>query len=294
MESLPRADFDREPAAERLSRCDAASAIWRARGPSSRRRRGRRAPRLKVRSCTISERSARTLKPSTRACAAAGLSAPRGIADRARREAPRGDPGAPDSAGAAQRRLEADRRRDGAQGHCRGRGLSRRSRGLKATMPELEAAEREAAAALDAELAAIPNLPLARYAGRQGRERQCRDPPHGSSAGVPGRLQAQGAFRDRRGAGPHGFRRRGENVRRPLRRAEGRAGAARAGARAIHARPAHERAWLFGDRAAGPGARRGDVRHGATAEVRGRSVLGGERRGSARADRRRDRASRSA
>jgi seryl-tRNA synthetase len=33
--------------------------------------------------------------------------------------------------------------------------------GLKATMPELEAAEREAGTALDVELAAIPNLPLA-------------------------------------------------------------------------------------------------------------------------------------
>src|SRR5580693_2496621 len=33
--------------------------------------------------------------------------------------------------------------------------------GIKATMPELEAAEREAGAALDLELAAIPNLPLA-------------------------------------------------------------------------------------------------------------------------------------
>ena len=33
--------------------------------------------------------------------------------------------------------------------------------GLKATMPELEAAEREAGEALDKELAAIPNLPLA-------------------------------------------------------------------------------------------------------------------------------------
>src|SRR5271156_329044 len=32
--------------------------------------------------------------------------------------------------------------------------------GLKATMPELEAAERDAGAALDVELAAIPNLPL--------------------------------------------------------------------------------------------------------------------------------------
>ena len=33
--------------------------------------------------------------------------------------------------------------------------------GLKATMPELEANERETGAALDKELAAIPNLPLA-------------------------------------------------------------------------------------------------------------------------------------
>src|ERR1700735_2971416 len=33
--------------------------------------------------------------------------------------------------------------------------------GLKATMPELEAAEREAGAALDVEVAALPNLPLA-------------------------------------------------------------------------------------------------------------------------------------
>src|ERR1700727_3810083 len=33
--------------------------------------------------------------------------------------------------------------------------------GLKATRPELEATEREAGAALDVELAAIPNLPLA-------------------------------------------------------------------------------------------------------------------------------------
>src|ERR1700761_4970546 len=32
--------------------------------------------------------------------------------------------------------------------------------GLKATMPDMEAAEREATAALEAELAAIPNLPL--------------------------------------------------------------------------------------------------------------------------------------
>src|ERR1700722_4458575 len=52
-----------------------------------------------------------------------------------------------------------------------GRGVSRKDivaaddyraevAGLKATMPELEAAEREATSALEAELAAIPNLPL--------------------------------------------------------------------------------------------------------------------------------------
>src|ERR1700728_236881 len=44
--------------------------------------------------------------------------------------------------------------------------------GLKATMPELEAAEREAAAALEVELAAIPNLPLADTPGGQDENDQ--------------------------------------------------------------------------------------------------------------------------
>ena len=154
--------------------------------------------------------------------------------------------------------------------------------GLKATMPELEAAEREAGAALDTELAAIPNLPLADTPdGKDENDnvelRRTVAPPT-----FPEGFKPQGAFRDRRGAWPHGFRRRGENVRRALRRAEGGAGAARAGARAVHARPAHERARLCRDRAAGFGARRGHVRHRAIAEVRGRSVLGGERRTFAR------------
>ena len=46
--------------------------------------------------------------------------------------------------------------------------------GVNPTMAELEAAEREATAALE-RARAIPNLP-GRHAGRKGRERQCRVP----------------------------------------------------------------------------------------------------------------------
>ena len=68
-------------------------------------------------------------------------------------------------------------------------------------------------------------------------------------------------------------------------------GAARAaGARAggVHARSAHGAGEgrdrrLHGDRAAVSGARRGDVRHGAVAEVRGRSVPGDAHRSTRRA-----------
>ena len=84
---------------------------------------------------------------------------------------------------------------------------------------------------------------------------------------------AEGAFRDRRGARPDGFRDGGEAVGLALRGAEGPARAAGARARPVHARPAHDRARLHGGGAAAAGARRGDVRHGAAAEVRGRPVL---------------------
>ena len=51
--------------------------------------------------------------------------------------------------------------------------------------------------------------------------------------------QAEAALRDRRGAGADGLRDGGEDFRRAVRGAEGRAGAAGAGARRVHARPAH-------------------------------------------------------
>ncbi len=54
---------------------------------------------------------------------------------------------------------------------------------------------------------------------------------------------------------------------------KGRAGAARTRARPVHARPAHERARLHRDQPAAARARRRHVRHCATAEVCGRSIL---------------------
>ena len=45
--------------------------------------------------------------------------------------------------------------------------------GLKATMPELEAAERNAAAALETRAGRDPQPAARRHARRQGRERQC-------------------------------------------------------------------------------------------------------------------------
>ena len=129
--------------------------------------------------------------------------------------------------------------------------------------------------------------------GRGGAEQDSRDDPEPAarrSAGRQGRDTATssiikfGAKRDYafkpkqhfelgEALGHDGFRDGGETVRRALRRAEGRARAAGARARAVHARCAHERARLHRGQSAAAGARRGDVRHGATAEIRGRSIL---------------------
>ena len=111
----------------------------------------------------------------------------------------------------------------------------------------------------------------ARRAGRQGVERQCRASSFRCEAQL--RLCAQAAFRSRRSARPDGFRDRGEAFRRALRGLEERSRAARARARAVHARPAHERAWVYRGQSAAAGARRRDVRYGAIAEVCRRSVF---------------------
>jgi seryl-tRNA synthetase len=57
--------------------------------------------------------------------------------------------------------------------------------GLKATMPELEATEREAGAALDVELAAIPNLPLADTPDGKDENDNVEVRQHGSPATFP-------------------------------------------------------------------------------------------------------------
>jgi seryl-tRNA synthetase len=57
--------------------------------------------------------------------------------------------------------------------------------GLKATMPELEAAEREAGAALDMELAAIPNLPLADTPDGKDENDNVEVRQHGSPTSFP-------------------------------------------------------------------------------------------------------------
>ena len=139
----------------------------------------------------------------------------------------------------------------------------------------------------------MPARETRRSASRRGAGRRARrDPQHAarrrarsartsttmsSAAGTASRaqlheLRAEGAFRDRRSARHDGFRGRREAFGRALRGAEGRARAAGAGAGPVHARPAHERAWLYRSEPAAAGARRGHVRHGAVAEVRGRPV----------------------
>ena len=94
--------------------------------------------------------------------------------------------------------------------------------GLKATMPELEAAERELTQALDDALAAIPNLPFDDVPDGKDENDNVEVRRYGDRPRLPQRLHAEGAFRDRRGAGPDGLRRRRQALGRALRRAEGR------------------------------------------------------------------------
>src|SRR3984885_15064503 len=66
--------------------------------------------------------------------------------------------------------------------------------GLKATMPELEAAEREATAALDVELAAIPNLPLADTPDGKDENDNVELRQHGSLPMFPGGFKPKEHF----------------------------------------------------------------------------------------------------
>ena len=73
--------------------------------------------------------------------------------------------------------------------------------GLKATMPELETAEREAGAALDLELAAIPNLPLADTPDGKDEDDNIQIRQHGSPPAFPEGFEPEEHFPDRRAAG---------------------------------------------------------------------------------------------
>ena len=79
--------------------------------------------------------------------------------------------------------------------------------GIKATMPELEAAEREATKALDDALAEIPNLPFDDVPDGKDENDNVEVRRHGEPPVFPNSYHAEGAFRDRRGARPDGLRR---------------------------------------------------------------------------------------
>ena len=180
-----------------------------------------------------------------------------GRADRARRGAPRARDQAAGGAGAPQRGLQGDRQGQGGQGRGQGAGADGRGGGAEGRARQGRGGR--ARAGRQAARCAVrhPQPAARRRAGRQGREGQQGGAQGRRAAEV--RLQAQAALRDRRGAGPDGLRDGGEDFRRPLRRAEGRAGAARARARRLHARPAHAARFGYTEisvAAAGQGPRR--------------------------------------
>ena len=85
--------------------------------------------------------------------------------------------------------------------------------GLKTTMPELEAAEREATAALEAELAAIPNLPLADTPDGKDENDNVELRRHGEPPSFPDGVKPKEHFEIGEAAGPDGFRRSPRNCR---------------------------------------------------------------------------------
>ena len=136
---------------------------------------------------------------------------------------------------------------------------------FKTDIPAMEAQEKEASAALEKELAQIPNMPLADVP--DGKDEHDNVERHHVWRQTQLCLHAQAAFRTGRSLGHDGFRAGGQTVRRALRGvAEGaRAHGARAGA--AFSRHAHGRARLYGSQSAAAGARRRDVRNGAVAEI---------------------------
>ena len=139
----------------------------------------------------------------------------------------------------------------------------------KAKMPELEAAEREASAALEEELVAIPNLPLDDTPDGKDENDNVEVRRSGAAPSFPEGFEPKEHFEIGEALGLMDF-----DVAAKLSGArfvvlKGALARLSTCARAVHARPAYERAWLYRDRPAGSGARSGDVRHDAAAEIRG-------------------------
>ena len=143
----------------------------------------------------------------------------------------------------------------------------------KAKMPQLEAEEREAATTLETELAAIPNLPA-------------DDTPDGKDESANVEIRRWGAPPELDGMNKP---REHFEIGEALGLMDFDTAAKLSGARFVVLKGAlarleraleqfmldlhTTRARLYGGLASGAGARRGDVRHGATAEIRGRSVF---------------------
>ncbi len=117
--------------------------------------------------------------------------------------------------------------------------------GLKAVLPELEAAEKRLSEELDEELAAIPNLPLEDAPDGKDENDNVEIRRWGAPPSFPEGFKPREHFEIGEALGLMDFDARGKALRRAFRGAEGRAGAAGAGADAVHARSAHERAWLY-------------------------------------------------
>ena len=186
---------------------------------------------LRDRTCSTSSGSETTPPPSMQGLTNRGLAPLSAEAHRAStRRAARTSTQAAGGAGAPQRGLEGHRQGEGVEG--RGDGCEAHGRGRRAEGGHRQGRGGGARAQQGARGCARrhPQPAARRRAGRHGRERQQGGAQGRHAAEV--RLRAEAALRDRRGAGPHGLRDRGQDFRRALRRAEGRAGAPRARARA--------------------------------------------------------------
>ena len=216
--------------------------------------------------CTTSNGSARIPRPSTAACSGAGCRPNRrsGCAlDERRRKAILNLEQAQARRNAASKEIGAAKKN---KDEAAARQLMAEVAHLKDAIPALEAEEKKVPEGAGRHPRRDPEPAGRRGARRQRRDRQCRAPSLRRQAQLF--VRAEAAFRTRRSARSDGFRDRGKTLRRALRRAEERACPDGARARPVHARPAHHRARLHRDRAAAAGARRGDVRHRAIAEVR--------------------------